>query len=88
MNTHDTTPPAPAPAPPIETKNKFLVGCLENTVTVLGLNPRRLTYDEALNLAAWLIAIADKPVAFEHVNVQGAVLSFEFVQLLREVQNT
>jgi hypothetical protein len=85
MNGNDT---APAPAPPIETKNNFMVGHLESTVTILGLTPRRLTYDEALNLAAWLVAIADKPVAFDHVNVQGAVLSFEFVQLLREVQNT
>jgi hypothetical protein len=82
MNGNDAT------APPIETLNRFLVGSLDNSITILGLTPRRLTHDEALNLAAWLIAIADAPVAFEHVDLNGTVLSLEFLELLHAVQNT
>jgi hypothetical protein len=85
MNTDDQTPPAGAP--PIETLNKFMVGSLENTITILGLTPRRLTHDEALNLAAWLLAIADSHSG-QHVDMNGAVLSLEFLELLHSVQNT
>ncbi len=81
----EDTPPA---APPIETMNKFMVGSLEGTITILRLNPRRLTHDEALNLAAWLIAIADSPSGEHHVDLNGAVLSLEFLELLAAVQNT
>lgn len=90
----EDTPPASAelavlknPSKP-ETLNRFMVGKLEDTVIISALGPRRLSHDEALNLAAWLIAIADEPVAFDHVNAHGAVISVEFVQLLREIQNT
>ena len=67
-------------------ENKFLVGRLDNTVLMTALTPRRLSFEEALNLAAHLLLIADEPVAFDHVNISGAVLSVEFVDLLRAVQ--
>jgi len=68
------------------TENRFMVGKLDGTVLITALTPRRFSMDEALNLAAHLIQIADEPVAFDHVNVAGAVLSVELVELLRAVQ--
>jgi hypothetical protein len=68
------------------TENHFMVGKLDDTVWIAKLNPRRLSADEALNIAAYLLVFADEPVAFDHVNVAGAVLSVEFVELLRAVQ--
>ena len=80
--------------------NRFLVGMLadDDRVHILGLTPRKLVREEALNLAAWLLSIADAPLAFEHVAVTTdvvddperrsvtAVLSAEFVELLGRVQ--
>lgn len=68
------------------TENRFLVGKLDDTVLITALTPRRFSHDEALNLAAYLLLYADEPVAFDHVNVAGAVLSVEFVELLRAAQ--
>lgn len=89
----DDTPPNTAelavlknPTRPPPNLNPFKVGKLEDTVTILQLTPRRLTHDEALNLAANLLAVADEPVAFEHANVYGVVISLEFVELMQKLQ--
>jgi hypothetical protein len=77
----------------MEKTNKFHVGLVEDTVVIPGLTPQRLSKDDALNLAAHLIALADDPIAFDHVllsNVEDEkhiVLSWEFVELLGKVQS-
>lgn len=86
---------------PFAITNKFLVGILagDDRVHVIGLSPRKLSREEALNLAAHILAIADAPLAFEHVAVTTdvddperqtitAVLSSEFVELLGRVQQS
>lgn len=40
------------------TPNPFMVAELDDTIIVPGLSPRRLTRDEAIDLAAWLVAKA------------------------------
>lgn len=61
---------APAPAAgqkaginPLDTANHFAVGGRSGKVFIWALpgavNPVRLTKDEAINLAAWLVVIAD-----------------------------
>lgn len=77
--------------------NLFLVSELDGTIHVPHLSPRRLSRDEALNLAAWLVAIADEPVAFDQVTAQVSsiddpnvlaecVLSVELVQVIAKAQ--
>jgi hypothetical protein len=55
--------------------NPFLAGVLEDTAIVSSLTPRRLTRAECLNLAAWLVAIADEsPGPVPHPLVSEAFL--------------
>lgn len=73
--------------------NPFLVGAIvegtRKTIVVPGLSPRQLTRDEALNLAAHLLRVADEPVAFEQGTFETcngtAVVSIEFLELLASV---
>jgi len=55
----------------IETANRFLVsGFAGGTDVLIGLAPRllgRISRADALNLAAWLVAVADRDDAFEGV---------------------
>jgi hypothetical protein len=44
---------------PMDTLNKFAVGAIGDQLMVLALSPKRLTKDDALNLAAWLFTMAD-----------------------------
>ena len=43
----------------IDSTNKFCVTAIRDEVAVLALPGRQLTRTEALNLAAWLVAVAD-----------------------------
>jgi len=73
----------------IPTDNRFLVAVLEDTIIVSRLSPQRLSIDEALNLAANLLALAERenpPCDFEEV--RGAELSHDFLDVLAEVQNS
>jgi hypothetical protein len=85
----------------LESTNLFGVGVQAEHVTILaGWRLRMpITRDAALNLAAWLLALADAPLAFEHVSVTTdvdepdrrsvtAVLSAEFIELLGKVQQS
>ena len=57
------------------TANKFLVGVRGDKVVFSGLLiPREISKEDALNLAAWIVALAD--------------LKGEFPKLLEQVQNT
>ena len=81
---------------PIDYANTFGVSIQGEHVTVLaGWRLRTpISREAALNLAAWLLALADAPLAFEHVSVHvgepdvNAVLSAEFVELLGKVQQS
>ena len=42
--------------------NKFFVGIQGDTIVLLKPVPQKLTKEEALNLAAWLVALADDTV--------------------------
>lgn len=79
--------------------NLFLVGLLDDTIIAGGLSPRRLTREEALNVAAYLIVNADCLAIGQGIRddrtgpamvfVQERVaLSAEFVDLLEEVQGS
>jgi len=70
-----------------ETANAFLVGLLDDTVIISGLTPRRLSRLEALNLAAWLLDVADRGPNEGGAAPSRAVLSGEFLRLLELVQN-
>ncbi len=77
----------------LETANVGLVGMMHERVIVrFGEFAFPLTRERALNLAAWILAVADAPLAFEHVQVTGngvkAQLSAEFVELLGKVQQS
>lgn len=60
----------------MDTANRFLV-CAQGDTLVLLRSPQRISKDEALNLAAWLVALADKSVDHE-----------SFKQLLDAVEST
>ena len=47
----------------IDASNAFLVGGRGDRI-VIGLHKRELTHDEALTLAAWLVALTGKREAF------------------------
>jgi hypothetical protein len=51
----------------IETFNKFFVGAGSNGIVLLQPIPRMLSNDDALLLAAWLVAIADDGKKFDRV---------------------
>jgi len=71
-----------------DTLNSFMVGMLEDTITVLALTPRRLSRAEALNLAAWLLSLADVPdVTLYSSADHPALISETFLELLHAVQN-
>lgn len=59
----------------IDTSNDFLVGSNGEKVVIMN-PPRQMTHDQALRLAAWLVAIADG---------EG---SHKFADVLRAVQST
>jgi len=91
MEPDDETPPDDRAVVKKETEtlNRFMVGMLENTITILALTPRRLERSEALNLAAWLLALADEPdVTLYSSADHRALISEEFLDLLHAVQNT
>lgn len=50
----------------IETMNKFMVSVHAGDIAILGLK-RSITKDEALLLAAWLVALADEGDKFDLV---------------------
>jgi hypothetical protein len=84
----------------LELGNRFAVGVQGESVVIVNSWMVRtpITRESALNLAAWLLALADAPLAFEHVSVRcaeeadgrtvTAVLSAEFVELLGKVQQS
>lgn len=43
----------------IETFNKFFVGATSNGIRLMRPPTGELSHDDALNLAAWLVAVAD-----------------------------
>ena len=45
----------------MDTTNKFLVGLHGNDLVLMRRVPQRLSVDDAMNLAAWLVALADMP---------------------------
>jgi hypothetical protein len=57
----------------IEANNKFLVGTQGERIVMLFPAPRSLAREDALNLAAWIVALADRG---------------EFAPLLEAVKNT
>ena len=62
--------------PEIETANKFLVGVRgDNELTILKLGCK-MKPDDALNLAAWLVALAEDNA------------SYKFEEILKAVQET
>lgn len=64
----------PAGEEPVNTVNEFLVGIRGGDI-IIGLPPLRpITKDEALRLAAWLVAVAD-PTGDDFDKVRRAVLS-------------
>lgn len=71
----------------IPTLNKFLVGIVEDTLVIPGLTPQRLSFDDALNLSAWLLALTEAHRC-DFETVRGAELSHDFLDLLAEVQNS
>jgi hypothetical protein len=77
-----------APTGEPDTANAFLVGNLDGTIIISGLSPRRLTRLEALNLAAWLLDVADRgPNEEGRAPPSRAVISWQFLRLLEAVQN-
>jgi len=53
--------------PDIDTSNKFLVGVNGDSILFMRPVPPRLTYDDALLLAAYLVALADRDDKFQAV---------------------
>jgi len=76
----------------IDQKNKYLVGIVEDTIVIPGLTPQRLSFDDAVNLAAWLVGFADGHRGdFETVRTLDgyvAELSRDFLELLAKVQHS
>ncbi len=60
----------------IDVQNKFLVGMAADDITIL-MMARRLSKPDALNLAAWIVALAD-----------DSADNITFRTLLEKVQNT
>ena len=60
----------------IDVQNKFLVGMAADDITIL-MMAKRLSKQDALNLAAWIVALAD-----------GSADNITFMTLLERVQNT
>ena len=53
--------------PPLDTTNRFQIGLLSDSrIKVLRLLPSSLTVDDALNLAAYLVALADPDAGKEN----------------------
>lgn len=53
--------------------NIFFVGAAGDDIVIMRPVPGRLTREQALNLAAWIVAISDED---------------EFAEVLKKVQNT
>jgi hypothetical protein len=75
----------------LKAENKFAVGLVDERICIGVDASDGLKREDALNLAAWILAVADAPLAFEHVTVRvgeagDGVLSAEFVELLARVQ--
>lgn len=49
----------------LDTSNHFLVGATTDTVSILRHVPPAISLDLALNLAAWLVAVADRKGEFD-----------------------
>ncbi len=49
----------------IDTQNKFMVGINGNDIVIMRLAQARLSQADALNLAAWLVALADHGDRFD-----------------------
>ena len=59
----------------METSNKFLVGAQgENIIVGLPMRAARMTKEDALNLAAWIVALATPDAEKEFTPVLNAVL--------------
>lgn len=68
----------PTPVPAVDTANHFLVGAQGETLVILNPPGRPITRREALNLAAWLVVLADV--------VQPDPDGKEFARLVAEIR--
>lgn len=68
--------PSPKPGP-FDTANHFLVGAQAETIVIQALPRRPITRLEALNLAAWLVALAE---------VLDTRSEADFARMLQEVK--
>lgn len=69
--------------------NIFHVALLDDTVSIPGLSPRRLTRSEALNVAAWIVEVTRRDgYDFSIPRAAGgdAQVSYEFLSTLADAQ--
>jgi hypothetical protein len=63
----------------IDTANRFMVGVFRDDLVFLRPVPQKLSKDDALNLAAWIVALADD---------SGGDDDGDFQALLKAIRNT